>query len=136
MRQREADPRVTPSGLAWRLVDERHVEITRTTAPGFDRGAIYEFIYRARDPMVMGIGFAAIRDIVAFLRHAERDDAGSPNPLAPDATPRIRHALGFGISQSGRVLRDMLHLGFNQDLAGRKVFDGYCRSSPDRDAPA
>ena len=69
VRQREADPRVTPAGLAWRLVDDRHVEITRPTAPGFDRGAIYEFIYRAREPIVMGIGFAAIRDIVSFLRH-------------------------------------------------------------------
>ena len=69
VREREADPRVTPAGLAWRLIDDRHVEITRPTAPGFDRGAIYEFIYRARDPIVMGIGFAAIRDIVSFLRH-------------------------------------------------------------------
>jgi Alpha/beta hydrolase domain len=123
VRQREADPRATPPGLAWRLVDERHVEITRTTAPGFDRGAIYEFIYRARDPLVMGIGFAAIRDIVAFLRHAAHDEAGNANPLAPEAKPRIHHALGFGISQSGRVLRDLLYYGFNQDLAGRKVFD-------------
>ena len=119
VRQREADPRVTPAGLAWRLVDDRHVEITRPTAPGFDRGAIYEFIYRARDPIVMGIGFAAIRDIVSFLRHATTD-----NPLAPQGRPRIRRALGFGISQSGRVLRDLVHLGFNQDLAGRQVFDG------------
>ena len=119
VRQREADPRVTPAGLAWRLVDDRHVEITRPTVPGFDRGAIYEFIYRARDPIVMGIGFAAIRDIVSFLRHATKD-----NPLAPQGRPRIRRALGFGISQSGRVLRDLVHLGFNQDLAGRQVFDG------------
>ena len=119
VRQREADPRVTPAGLAWRLVDDRHVEITRPTAPGFDRGAIYEFIYRARDPIVMGIGFAAIRDIVSFLRHETKD-----NPLAPQGRPRIRRALGFGISQSGRVLRDLVHLGFNQDLAGRQVFDG------------
>jgi hypothetical protein len=119
VRQREADPRVTPAGLAWRLVDDRHVEITRPTAPGFDRGAIYEFIYRARDPVVMGIGFAAIRDIVSFLRHATTD-----NPLARQGRPRIRRALGFGISQSGRVLRDLVHLGFNQDLAGRQVFDG------------
>ena len=66
MRQREGDPRVTPAGLAWRLVDDRHVEITRPSEPGFDRGAIYEFIYRARDPIVMGIGFAAIRDIVSY----------------------------------------------------------------------
>ncbi len=63
----------------------------------------------------MGIGFAAIRDIVAFLRHA-----GGDNPLGSG----IRHALGFGISQSGRVLRDLVYHGFNQDLAGRQVFDG------------
>jgi hypothetical protein len=119
VRQREADPRVTAAGLAWRLVDDRHVEITRPSAPGFDRGAIYEFIYRARDPIVMGIGFAAIRDIVSFLRHATTDNA-----LAPQGRPRIRRALGFGISQSGRVLRDLVHLGFNQDLDGRQVFDG------------
>ena len=119
VREREADPRVTPPDLAWRLVDDRHVEITRPTAPGFDRGAIFEFIYRARDPIVMGIGFAATRDIVSFLQHATKD-----NPLAPEERPRIRHALGFGISQSGRVLRDLVHLGFNQDLAGRQVFDG------------
>ena len=114
VREREADPRATPPGLAWRLIDDRHVEITRPTAPGFDRGAIFEFIYRARDPIVMGIGFAAIRDIVSFLRH----DGDSP------LRPGIRHALGFGISQSGRVLRDLVYHGFNQDLAGRQVFDG------------
>jgi hypothetical protein len=119
VREREADPRVTPPGLAWRLVDDRHVEITRPTGPGFDRGAIYEFIYRASDPIVMGIGFAAIRDIVSFLRYATKG-----NPLAPQGRPRVRHALGFGISQSGRVLRDLVHLGFNEDLAGRQVFDG------------
>jgi Alpha/beta hydrolase domain len=123
VRQREGDPRATPTGLGWRLVDDRHVEITRATAPGFDRGAVYEFIYRARDPMVMGIGFAAIRDIVGFLRHATHDGAGNANPLAPAEKPRIRYALGFGISQSGRVLRDLLYHGFNQDLVGRKVFD-------------
>jgi hypothetical protein len=119
VRERETDPRVTPPGLAWRLIDDRHVEITRPTAPGFDRGAIFEFIYRARDPIVMGIGFAAIRDIVSFLRYATKD-----NPLAPQERPCIRHALGFGISQSGRMLRDMVYLGFNEDLAGRQVFDG------------
>jgi hypothetical protein len=67
----------------------------------------------------MGIGFAAIRDFVSFLRHATTD-----NPLAPQGRPRIRRAIGFGISQSGRMLRDLVHLGFNQDLAGRQVFDG------------
>ena len=32
--------------------------------------------------------------------------------------------VGFCISQSGRVLRDLAYLGFNQDLVGRQVFDG------------
>lgn len=113
MRVRERDPRGTPAGLSWRYLDATQIEVTRPA--GADRGAIYEFIYPARDPMVMGIGFAAIRDLVAHLRHADSD----ANPLRG----RIRHALGFGISQSGRVLRDLVHLGFNQDLAGRPVFE-------------
>jgi hypothetical protein len=79
----------------------------------------------------MGIGFAAIREIVSFLRHATKD-----NPLAPQERPCIRYALGFGISQSGRVLRDLVYLGFNQDLAGRQVFDGILPVWRDRAAPA
>ena len=113
VRQREKDPRATPPGLSWRTIDATHIEITRP--PGFDRGAIYEFVYPAKDPEVMGIGFAAIRDLVAFLRH----DASAMNPIRG----RVRHTVGFGISQSGRVLRDLVHLGFNQDLDGRQVFD-------------
>jgi len=119
VRQRERDARAVPAGLRWRYVDARHIEVTR---PGgaYDRGAIYEFVYPARDPAVMGIGFAAMRDLVAFLRHGTVDDAGGANLLGGG----VRHALGFGISQSGRVLRDFVHLGFNEDMAGRPVFDG------------
>ena len=113
VRQREKDPRTTPAGLAWRYVDATHIEITRP--PGFDRGAIYEFIYTAKDPEVMGIGFAAIRDLMSFLRY----DTTAGNPIRGT----VRHTLGFGISQSGRVLRDLVHLGFNQDVNGRQVFD-------------
>ncbi|MSP00565.1 MAG: hypothetical protein EXR07_05880 [Acetobacteraceae bacterium] len=113
VRQREKDKRATPRDLTWRYVDAAHVEIAR--AAGYDRGAIYEFIYPAKDPIVMGIGFAAIRDLVAFLRH----DPSAANPLRGV----IRHTLGFGISQSGRVLRDLVHHGFNRDLDGRPVFD-------------
>lgn len=120
VRQRERDARATPVDMTWRYLDARHVEITRPAA-GFDLGSIYEFVYPARDPAVMGIGFAAIRDLTAFLRHGGADDAGEVN-LLPAGT--IRHALGFGISQSGRVLRDFLHFGFNEDFSGRSVFDG------------
>ncbi len=113
VREREKDTRATPSGLSWRYLDASHIEITRP--PGFDRGAIYEFIYPAKDPEVMGIGFAAIRDLVSFLRH----DASAMNPIRGT----VCHTMGFGISQSGRVLRDLVYLGFNQDPSGRRVFD-------------
>jgi len=92
IRQNERDPRTTPPGLAWRFLDERRIEITRP--PGFDRGAIYEFVFQARDPVVMGLGFAAVRDVVDFFRHADADAEGTPNPLAGT----VRHALLFGLS--------------------------------------
>jgi hypothetical protein len=76
--------------------------------------------YRARSPWVSGIGFAAQRDVVAFLKSNADDAAGVRNP----AGGRIEAAIGFGVSQSGRFLRDFIKLGFNQDEAGRKVFDG------------
>jgi hypothetical protein len=52
VREREADPRVTPPGLSWRLVDDRHVEITRPTAPGLDQGAMAKQTQRTTAPAV------------------------------------------------------------------------------------
>ena len=68
----------------------------------------------------MGMGFAATRDIVSFLRRDAADATGTPNPVAG----RIDHAVSMGVSQSGRFLHDFLYLGFNEDEAGRMVFDG------------
>ena len=68
----------------------------------------------------MGMGFAATRDIVSFLRRDTADATGTPNPVAG----RIDHAVSLGVSQSGRFLHDFLYLGFNEDEAGRVVFDG------------
>ncbi|HTY55164.1 MAG TPA: alpha/beta hydrolase domain-containing protein, partial [Candidatus Binataceae bacterium] len=81
-------------------------------------------IYPARDPIVMGLGFAAIRDIVSCMRYAPADDSGQPNPLNVEGKPAIDYAIGYGRSQPGRFLREFLHLGFNQDIEGRKVLDG------------
>lgn len=78
---------------------------------GFEPGRIYEISYRATGERVAGVGLAAIRDAAsAFLR---RDDL----PV------RGRAAYAFGVSQSGRFLRQFLHDGFNVDERGRKVFD-------------
>ncbi len=98
----------------WRFADDRTVELLPPgTQP--ELGQIYEITYRARDPWVSGIAYAAQRDVVAFLR-SDRTD----NPLCGT----IRKAMGFGISQSGRFLRDFVRLGFNRSEAGGKVFDG------------
>ena len=68
----------------------------------------------------MGLGFAATRDIVSYLRHESTDADGTANVLAG----QIDIAIGFGLSQSGRYLHDFLYLGFNSDEAGRPVFEG------------
>ena len=64
---------MTPPGLTWRFVDDRHIEIHK--APGYDRSALYEFIYEAKDPIVLGAGLAGIRDFNAFLRYETADAA-------------------------------------------------------------
>src|SRR4029453_8695476 len=112
-----ADARQTPSGLSARLVDPSTVEITRPE--GFDAGALYEVTYTARDPVPLGMGFAAVRDVASFLRR----DATPANPLRNGLHPSVSRAIGFGVSQSGRFLRDFLHLGFNEYLSGRMVFE-------------
>src|SRR6202140_1699582 len=90
----------------------------------FKIGAIYQFIYKAANPPVTGIGFAATRDIVSFARYATADDAGTPNPLTAGGRPALTRTLSQGNSQSGRYLRDFLYSGFNEDEAHRVVFDG------------
>ena len=118
VRQREGDPRATPAGLSFKFDGPNKVSITRPA--GFDGGAIYELVYEAKDPRVMGLGFAATRDLISFLRHEAADASGTPNVLAG----RIDRAIGFGQSQSGRYLHDFLYFGFNSDEAGRTVFEG------------
>jgi hypothetical protein len=122
VRQRAGDSRRTPAGLSFTYKSPTTIVVNRPQ--GFDAGAIYELTYPARDPIVMGLGFAAPRDIVSFLRYEKTDRAGNPNPLAPGGVPMIERAYAFGRSQSGRFVRDFLYQGFNEDEKGRIVFDG------------
>lgn len=112
VRPQTENPRQRPADLSFRFIDPRTIEITRPD--GFDAGAIYELIYTARDPAVLGLGFAAVRDVAAFLRR----ETGA-NPLGQPPARAYAH----GVSQSGRALRDFLYLGFNEDERGRIVFD-------------
>jgi hypothetical protein len=111
---------------------------------GFKPGLIYEFIYPAKNPFVLGLGFAVARDLISFLRYQTKDATGKPNPLAGRQSQSVRpplsfsprdggryrggptgisHAYAWGRSQSGRYLRDFVYHGFNEDEAHRKVFD-------------
>jgi hypothetical protein len=99
---------------AFEFVDARTICLAQGAAP--EPGSIYELRYHATNPRVLGIGFAATRDIVSHLRNS----AAGRDLLGRQPT----HALGFGISQAGRYLRDHLAQGFNRDEAGARVFDG------------
>ena len=79
---------------------------------GFEPGKTYEVAYRASNPPVAGLGFVAMRDFAAWLKHQ------------PDAVAHVRYTYAFGASQSGRFLRNFLYEGFNSDEHDRQVFDG------------
>ena len=114
MRRRESDKRVEIPREQWDFVDARHVRLLpEGTLP--TPLTIYEFWYEATNSRVAGIAFAAVRDLISFLRHS---------PESPLAASKPRHAIAFGISQSGRFLRHFLDLRMNRDLDGRRVFDG------------
>ncbi|MBW8745480.1 MAG: hypothetical protein JF628_14290, partial [Sphingomonas sp.] len=87
---------------------------------GFDPTRAYTLVYEGRDPLVQGIGFAAVRDFAAFLRYATADDAGTPNPVAG----QVRWPIITGTSQSGNFVKSFINLGFNAAENGRRVFDG------------
>jgi hypothetical protein len=93
----------------WRFLDDNSIALTG----GFQLGRIYDVVYRARDPRVLGTGLSGTRDLISFLKHSPQ------SPL-----PGLATAYGWGISQSGRFLRHFLYEGFNADEQGRIVFDG------------
>jgi hypothetical protein len=83
----------------------------------FQQSHIYEFTYTAKNPVVAAVGLVATRDFVSFLRHAT---AVEGNPLSGD----VQHTFSYSISQPSRALNDFQTLGFNEDVNGRRVFDG------------
>lgn len=88
--------------------DRRHVHLPG----GFEPGRIYELVYPAEGPRVVGLGLAAVRDMIAYAKH----DPDSPFP--------VEKGFALGISQTGRFLRHFLYQGFNMDEEGRRAFDG------------
>ena len=120
-REHQDDPRIPIPSSQWSYMNDTAIKVTPPA--GADAGTLYEFVYEAKNSVVQGLGFAAIRDFVSFLRYSSADDAGTPNPLFVNSQPVLKTTVAIGLSSSGRVIRDLIYQGFNQDMAGRKVFD-------------
>ncbi|MEK6375505.1 MAG: alpha/beta hydrolase domain-containing protein [Acidobacteriota bacterium] len=106
-RDAPAAPRRTISPRKWRFTDDRTVHFD----DGFVPGRIYEVIYTAADPVIVGAGLAAVRDFASYCKN-------DPAAVAP-----VKLAYAMGISQTGRFLRHLVWQGFNADEAGRKAYD-------------
>jgi hypothetical protein len=107
VRDRPYGPATEVPRARWRFADD-----SVWLEGGFEPGRVYEVRYRPRQCPVVGVGLLAARDFVARLRNGPEAIAGP-----------VDHAFAFGVSQSGRFLREFLYLGLNRDEAGRVVFD-------------
>ena len=110
--------RVLVPASVWSYVNDTTVRINRADpflAP-YDAGAAFEFVYPAKDPQILGLGLAATRDVISFLKHS----ASADNPLRNG----IDYVIAHGSSQSGRYLKGFTYWGFNEDENGRQVFEG------------
>ena len=125
VRAKEQEPRVPIPNTEWSFgacpQGDLKVSDTQICYPaGFKPGHLYELTYRAKDPLVLGLGFTAARDLGAFLKAEPKDDTGRDNPVfIKDAKTIV-----MGSSQSGRFVRTFIHLGFNRGERGQIVFDG------------
>ena len=135
-RVHQHDPKELISNMQWAFADCTSVPFPGVPDPtkvclqgGFDTNHIYELLYTAKNPMVMGLGFAATRDFNSFLRNGDQDhhhgrkgvaDSELLNPLGDG----IENAIIYGSSQSGRWIRTFIQLGFNEDEKRRQVFEG------------
>ena len=115
VRTRAGDARDELAADAWEFVDANSIRLL-PAGSRFAPRRIYDLFYVATSPKVFGVGFAATRDVVSFLRYEQ----GIGNPLAG----RVHHTMAIGISLSGRYLRHHIELGMNADSDGRRVFDG------------
>jgi hypothetical protein len=84
---------------------------------GFKPDRLYELIYTGAHPPVAGLGLAAIRDFVSYLKYGGVDSALRDRPATE------KYVIGYGYSQSARLLRQYLYQGFNADVLGRQAFD-------------
>jgi len=129
VREHEREERIPLADEEWDLakaeIKDGKLEVTPSNQHlylrnGFKPGWIYEMIYETEGSRVMGLGFLGVRDLMSFLKYGDADSAGNANPLAG----HVKQMYGFGISLSGRVVRQYIYEGWNADVQGRRLFDG------------
>lgn len=137
-RIQEGDPKIRVDNNDWSFSDCTSLPFPGTPSStnislkaGFDPNYIYELVYKAKNPLVLGLGFAAIRDITSLMKKdinslMKKDGREKVNPGSAsylNIIP-IKAAIVQGVSQCSNFIRTFLDLGFNQDEEGKKVFDG------------
>ena len=129
LREREADPRVSLDRSEWQFATAEMRDGQVVVAPsnedlyikgGFKPGWLYELIYETEGSRLVGLGFLGVRDVLSMLRYAQTDSTGASNPLA-DSVDKM---YATGVSLSGRVIREYVYAGWNQDAQGRQIFEG------------
>ena len=118
VRSDPAGPRTVIPRKQWRFARNHGALVVRDPrwvymAKGFEPGKIYEVVYRAKDPVVVGAGMAAVRDMISYLKYDST------------AIAHVLYGIGYGVSQTGRFIRTFLYQGFNTDEKGRPAFDGF-----------
>lgn len=86
----------------------------------FNPQLLYEMVFTAQNPLVLGIGFAATRDLISFLRYGSTAPGGGSNPISGS----VSRVIDIGASQSGSLIRGSIFYGFNEDESHRVVVDG------------
>ncbi len=136
-RVHETDERTPISNTDWAFSDCSKAEFPGTPSTtmislkgGFETKYIYELVYTAKNPLVLGLGFAAIRDVGAYLKVS---GVVQPQEKLKAQSSPLKAAILFGVSQCGGFARTFLQLGFNEDEGGKIVFDGVnCHIAPRR----
>ena len=128
-RNYETDPRIPIPPESWQFAkpDSSGNPVPSSDdvylSEGFKPGWVYELVYTAKDPLVMGLGFTGVRDLISFFLNSDSDSDGTSNPVR-DNGAGLEKAYGWGCSQSARFLREFTYRGFNEDSEGRQVFAG------------
>ncbi len=115
VRDTVAGERRTIARDKWTFSDATHV----TMADGFEPGKIYEVVYKAKDPVLAGLGPAAVRDFASYLKYG-----GAETPLSDHQKTTKRALWRSAFRRAAASCATFVYDGFNQDEKNRQVFDG------------